>query len=962
MSLRSERQVVQKPLVRYAIEAGWTYLSPDDALRLRHAETSPILYDIFIQKLQSLNSSIVDLLKAEDITSRFIRVPPTIEGNLQAWEYLKGLKTVFVEAEKRERNLRLVDFDNPGRNVFHVTDEFNFTNGVHTIRADVVFLINGIPIILIECKAATRLDGIAEGLDQVRRYHLEGPELAAITQIFGLTHMIQYYYGATWNTSHKNLFNWKEESAGKDFETLVKTFVAPERVLRVLRDFILFTRKDDELQKVVLRPHQMRAVERALVRAHDPSKQRGLIWHTQGSGKTYTMITIAKRLVEEPLFKNPTVLMLVDRTELETQLFGNMAAVGLGSVEVATSKERLKELLRNDTRGIIVSMIHKFDDIPANINTRSNIFVLVDEAHRTTGGDLGNYLMGALPNATYLGFTGTPVDKTAYGKGTFKVFGVDDPQGYLDKYSITESVEDGTTVPLYYTLAPNELRVDRQVLEKEFLDLAEAEGVSDLEELNRVLDKAVNLKNMLKNYERVQRVAQYISKHFKETVEPLNYKAFIVGVDREACCLLKEALNQYLPDEYSKVVISSGHNDPPELARYHLSDQEEKDVRKTFIKTETLPKILIVTEKLLTGYDAPVLYCMYLDKPMRDHVLLQAIARVNRPYENENGKRKPGGFVLDFVGIFEKLEKALAFDSKDVRSVIEGLTILKTRFSERISKGKNEYLLALVGKTADKAAEAVLELFRDENMRQEFYGYFRELEELYEILSPDPSLREFIEDYQKLADLYALLRSAYDNHGITNRELARKTARLVQEHTKVGLLHEAVTVQEITPQTLKKIAESKQSDTVKVFNLLKSINHKVLGEVTSAPYLFTIGERAEAIAEAFKIRQLSTQEVLKKLEELIKEINEAEREQAARGISGEAFATLWILKQSGIPIEQSDKVASQMAAILKENPHWRTSNEQSRHIRQKLYNFLDEANIKNLPAAVEKIMSVIKRK
>ena len=367
-------------------------------------------------------------------------------------------------------------------------------------------------------------------------------------QLFSLTHMIQYYYGATWNLSQKNLFNWKEETAGKDFETLVKTFVAPERVLRVLRDFILFTRKDDELQKVVLRPHQMRAVERVLVRAHDPTRKRGLVWHTQGSGKTYTMITIAKRLVEEPVFKNPTVLMLVDRTELETQLFGNLAAVGLGSVEVANSKERLKELLKNDTRGIIVSMIHKFDDIPANINTRSNIFVLVDEAHRTTGGDLGNYLMGALPKATYLGFTGTPIDKTAYGKGTFKVFGVDDPQGYLDKYSIAESIEDGTTVPLYYALAPNELRVEREVLEKEFLDLAEAEGVSDIEELNRVLDKAVNLKNMLKNRDRVQRVAQYIAKHFKETVEPLGYKAFIVGVDREACCLLKEALNQYLPD------------------------------------------------------------------------------------------------------------------------------------------------------------------------------------------------------------------------------------------------------------------------------------------------------------------------------------------------------------------------------------------------------------------------------
>ncbi len=397
---------------------------------------------------------------------------------MQAWEYLKGLKTVFVETEQRERNLRLIDFENISRNVFHVTDEFRFSNGTHTIRADAVFLVNGIPVILIETKAATRLQGIPEALDQVRRYHREGPELLAVLQLFSLTHLVQFYYGATWSLSAKDLFNWKDQSAGQDFETLVKVFVHPERVLRILRDFILFTRKDDELSKVVLRPHQMRAVEPALVRAADPKKRRGLIWQTQGSGKTYTMIVLAKRLIEEPAFQNPAVLMLVDRNELEQQLFGNLVAAGYdpGKVPVPRSKEDLRNLLRSDRRGLIVSMIHKFDDIPANINLRKNIFVLVDEVHRTTGGDLGNYLMGALPNATSLGFTGTPIDKTAYGKGTFKVFGTEDPRGYLDKYSIAESIEDGTTVPLYYTIAPNELRVDRETLEKEFLDLRQAQA------------------------------------------------------------------------------------------------------------------------------------------------------------------------------------------------------------------------------------------------------------------------------------------------------------------------------------------------------------------------------------------------------------------------------------------------------------------------------------------------------
>ncbi len=340
-------------------------------------------------------------------------------------------------------------------------------------------------------------------------------------QAYAITHISKYYYSGTWNTSEKLLFNWKEETGG-NFEQLIKTFFDRERILKLITDFILFTRQDDELKKVVLRPHQMNAIGKIIERAQDPQKHRGLVWHTQGSGKTYTMIVAAQKIIENPLFKNPTVIMLVDRNELESQLFANIIAVGIGNVEVTENKDHLRELLSRDRRGLIITMIHKFEGIPANINTRKNIFVLVDEAHRTTGGKLGNYLMGALPNATYIGFTGTPIDRTQYGQGTFVTFGKDDPpHGYLDKYSIAESIEDGTTVPLYYTLAPNDLRVEKEVLEKEFLNLAEAEGISDIETLNKILEKAVTLRNMLKNKERVEKIAIYIADHYKKYIEPM---------------------------------------------------------------------------------------------------------------------------------------------------------------------------------------------------------------------------------------------------------------------------------------------------------------------------------------------------------------------------------------------------------------------------------------------------------
>jgi len=960
MPLGSERTAVQNPFLRYAEEAGWTYLTPEEALNLRRGVTSPVLDSVLVDQLQKLNPGIVDHLRAEAVRDRLVRVRPNIEGNLTAWEYLKGLKTVFVEAEKRERNVRLLDPVHVEANTFHVTDEFTFSNGTPPdIRADIVLFINGVPIIISETKSAREREGIAQAFDDLRYYHREGPELLAVLQLHCLTHLVQFYYGATWNLSRKGLFNWRDEQAG-DFETLVKTFIAPRRVLRAVTEFILFTRKDGELEKSVLRPHQMRATERCVERARDKEKRRGLVWHTQGSGKTYTMITVAKRLIEDPIFQNPTVLMLVDRNELEAQLFGNLEAVGFGRVEVAHSKRHLRELLAADRRGLIVSMIHKFDDIPACINQRANVFVLIDEAHRSTGGDLGNYLMGALPNATYLGFTGTPIDKTAYGKGTFKVFGIDDEKGYLDKYSIRESVADGTTVPLHYQLAPNDLLVDRETLEKEFLDLAEAEGISDIEELNRVLERAVTLRNMLKNAERVDKVARYVAEHFTSTIEPMGYKAFLVAVDREACALYKEAIDKYLPAACSQVVISTqGKKDPEQLQKYQLSDAQEQAVRKRFRKPDEEPKVLIVTEKLLTGFDAPILYCMYLDKPMRDHVLLQAIARVNRPYEDEEGRRKPCGFVLDFVGIFDKLEKALAFDSQDVEGVIEGLDVLKQRFAQLMDRGRQQYLPIPTGRQGDKAVEAVLEHFRDRERREDFYSYFRELEELHEIISPDPFMRPFLDDYGQVASIYQLVRGSYDRGVIVDKSFLRKTAQLVREHTETSDIQRPTKLQRLDAGMLEAIAETDQPDTVKVFNLLKAIDQLTGTQADKEPYLVSIGDKAEQIAQAFEDRQKTTQETLEELRNLIQEIRQARQERTATELSAESFAVYWLLKKEGV--EQADTVAKAAGKAFEQHPHWQTSSHQEQEVRKAFYKALIDAGVDGVVDLAQGILRMLRR-
>lgn len=487
----TEHKSVQARILKYADEIGWTIVARNEAEQRRGFDSkgasprekaknaSRYFTETLFDKVKEFNpkfkSSKEELLRMVDLPL------PTIHGNREFLQHLQGEKTFFSKEKNREFNLILINYDEPDKNVYEVTEEYYLFNGQYANREDVVFLINGIPVLVIECKNATKDEAIAIGIDQIRRYHRETPEFFIPEQLYTVTESIGFSYGATWNTIKRNIFNWKSLSAEGmkeeigNLEAKIKSFCDKQSILGYLKKFIIFAEKDEELNKYILHQHQKTAVEKVIERVHDPSKTRGLVWHTQGSGKTYTMIKTAELLFKAPESEKPTILLMIDRNELEDQMLKNLSSVGVNNVVQAGHIKDLQKLLKDDYRGIIVTMIHKFRDIPAEMNNRKNIYVLIDEAHRTTGGDLGNFLMAAIPHATYIGFTGTPIDKTVYGKGTFKTFGIDDPpKGYLHKYSIADSIEDGTTLPLFYGMAPNDLLVPKEILEKEFLELAEA--------------------------------------------------------------------------------------------------------------------------------------------------------------------------------------------------------------------------------------------------------------------------------------------------------------------------------------------------------------------------------------------------------------------------------------------------------------------------------------------------------
>lgn len=948
----SERTSVQSPLVRYASEVGWQLLPREAALTARGGEGGVLLYRTLERKLLDLNPGVVTAENVREIIERIESARAGIEGNHEILRWLRGEQTVKVADERRTRNVTLIDFEHLENNVFQATEEWEYTNGRFANRADVLFAINGIPVAVVETKHASKPDAIDRGLRQIRRYHDETPEMVTAPQVFDLTRLVDFYYGVTWSLDRKLVFNWKDEEPG-DFERKVKRFFGRERFLRMLRDWIVFFRKDDELRKIVLRQHQTRAVDKAIARSLDPEKSRGLVWHTQGSGKTFTMIATAEQLLDHPAFRNekPTVIMLVDRTELEQQLFQNLSAYGLDA-QVANSKRKLRALLRSGYRGLIVSMIHKFDGADANLSTADNVFVLVDEAHRSTGGTLGNYLVAALPRATILGFTGTPIDRTAYGEGTFKIFGRDDSKGYLDKYSIRESIEDGTTLELNYSLAPSALRVPTEVLEREFLSLKEAEGVSDFDELNAILEKAVRTREFLKADNRIAEVAKFVAAHYTGNVEPLGYKAFLVAVDREACVLYKEALDQVLPAEYSAVVISPNpEKDDEGMKRHWLSEEEEKQLRRAFVRKagrpftaglrsypSGMPKILIVTEKLLTGFDAPILYAMYLDKPMRDHTLLQAIARVNRPYSEggDEGKDKPAGLVVDFIGIFDKLEKALAFDDDDVASVIRNLDVLKERFATLMAGPAASYRTLVRPPYDDKAVERIMEAFDDKGARESFYRLFKELETLYEIISPDEWLRPMLDDYLSIVQMHALIRGAFGSGVPLLEDVRKKTAALVREHAVLEGLSEALVPVKLDEEALSALKSGGGSSRPKVINLGRTLI-STIREEPEQPYLIQIRQRAEEVLERLDERQTETEAAMAQLQAIVREYQEIQKERERLALDEATFGFFQTLKQAGLEPAGAQELASVIDSLFRKYPEQRDNAAQKRSLKAELY-------------------------
>ncbi len=594
--------------------------------------------------------------------------------------------------------------------------------------------------------------------------------------------------------------------------------------------------------------------------------KKGLIWHFQGSGKSLLMLFAARKLRLHPALKNPTVMIVVDRVDLDTQISGTFYASDAPNLVKAESRMALQDLLEKDVRKIIITTIFKFGEAEGVLNARDNIIVLVDEAHRTQEGDLGRKMRDALPNAFLFGLTGTPINRA--DKNTFYAFGAEeDANGYLSRYGFEDSVRDGATKELHFEPRLLDLHIDQEEIDQAFKELTG--GLSDLE--RDLLGKmAAKMAVLIKTPDRVAAVCADIAQHFQEKVVPNGFGAQVVTFDRESCLLYKRELDRHLPTEFSDIVMSvnAGEGD---YAPYRRERDAEEKLLDRFREPNDPLKILVVTSKLLTGFDAPILQTMYLDKPMRDHTLLQAICRTNRPY----GQMKSHGLIVDYIGAFDDVAQAIQFDEEGITRVVTNIGELKSKLPEAIQKSLAYF--SGVDRTLEgyEGLIAAQECLPDNEIRDRFAADCSYLARLWEAISPDPVLRDFETDYRWIVQVYESVKPSTGTGKLLWHKLGAKTIELIHENVRVEAVQDDLETLVLDADLLEAVLgtpdpkkKSKEIE-IKVARRLRKHLHD--------PRFKALAERLEALKNRHEKGPLRSVEFLKELLHLAKDVVASEQ-------------------------------------------------------------------------------------
>jgi len=845
-----------------------------------------------------------------------------LENNQKVLELLLKGTTVSQNLETGEINpsVRFIEFEPDKLNVnsFLAVSQFKLRvlGTENHIIPDIILFVNGIPLVVIECKSPKVKESIAEAIDQLMRYSqqrnvgIEGnPVLFYYNQLLIVTDKLKAKFGTITTHIEKYFYRWSDPypmtleelqtkigTSPNDQQRLIAGMLVKQNLLDLIRTFTIFAADDKgKTIKIVGRYQQFRAVKKSiqkLIVGKNARERGGIIWHTQGSGKSYTMVFMVREMRKHVELLSWKVLFVTDRTQLEEQLSEATQSIGY-TVNVASSIYNLKRLLQNPSPDLVMGMIHKFQERDLNeifpvLNSSPNILVMTDEAHRTQYKMLGANLRRGIPNATHIAYTGTPVDQTEQHFGD-----------YIDKYTMRQSIEDGVTLKIVYEGRTHNAEVE----DSKGMDTRFADVFSDYNIQQRLQILGFGTREAyLEADTTIMAKSEDLVNHFLGFVFPNRLKAQVVAVSRSAAIRYEESIRKVINTKIADyetnnindsfladlkkletaVIISHTHNDPPKFNAYTNSDTHKTQIKRfklQFGKSEEELNgnigIIIVNEMLLTGFDAPVEQVMYLDRIITDHNLLQAIARVNRI--GPDGK--DAGFVVDYVGIGHHIKKALdAYLLREQKEILDALSDNQNEINELIDIHRQLWeFLNKYGCTDFGDPDAFYDLFYDEDIRFEYILLFKKLTQAFNKVLPHPTALEYFADYQKFLEINLLASKHLCDSRMSMKGIPEKLRMIADEYLKSRGIEQKIAPISIMDDEFYQNVEAKTRTKTKAAEIEHAIKSYIDINMEDDPELFASFSNAlQKILEDFKGQW---QKIYEELEKLRKKIKEREKEE-----------------------------------------------------------------------------------
>ena len=978
----NELNHAEEPARRLLEGLGWTYIPRETLAAERGDRREVLLRGRLEAALMRLNEWMTEE-QAGRVVFELEHLDATgMARNQAVQEYLTYGMPLEVESPRgrRTRIVRFFDFDHPesGGNEFVVTTQLRVRRGnergsreddERMVIPDLVLFVNGIPLVVMEAKTPSILEVWKyQAVRQLRRYQEAGPEWhgSGAPELFHYNLLCVAHCGAAavyagLGAGENAYVEWKSVSPYSEEEVrhrfgaepegqaqLIVGLLAPATLLDVLRDYVVYEPERGRLVKKLPRYQQYRAVGAALYRIQKggkPEERGGVVWHTQGSGKSLTMLWLATKLRREPGLGNPTIVVVTDRTQLDRQISETFRRCGFPAPEQARRATHLRRLLTVGTGRTVMTTIQKFEDALTTpegeldvLNSSEQVVVMVDEAHRTQYGLLGARMSQALPSATLIGFTGTPIDK-GFRRSTMGRFG-----SLIDSYTIPQSVEDGVTVPILYEARLPALALEGPATLDRLFDAMFGEEPEELRA--RIRRRYANKETVAEAERRIEMIALDIAEHFKAKVRPNGFKAQVVAPSRPAALRYAAHLGNFGVRAYP--IITTDANDGPEFSAARDLDQQQ--IENAFVDPEGEPEILVVVDMLLTGFDAPVEQVLYLDRPLQEHGLLQAIARVNRRFSHERDgvtTEKTYGLVVDYHGVSRDLEAALsAFEQRDVQDAMRELEedpapVIEAAAVQAESHFKGRNLGNTWECVAVFAADAATEGNFKADLFERFNADYRRFSVLMDRFLPDPRALKYVDRLARLTEIRAYVRAQFlrEDAGANWTEIGAKVKKLIDERIDAEVRELMKPVSILDQEFEEKIA-SLPHDEARASIMEHAIRAQINERLADNPVFFErLSWQLERIIEDLRRRVIDSAEACRRLGAVKHQIQSEAEIAEKEGLSPVSFAIYELLEVR--PVQSVPE-----PAVSEQNTLYRTEfDEETKSIARSVEAKIDLHNV-----------------